>query len=95
MSLWRAMQQENGDLRYRTGSGDPRLSVLLGTTLLGEGVTTSFGGAGGLSGTSRIATVKKDVRLAAIASGTSSAGGDSDAGGGDVGSGGGRPPSQK
>lgn len=82
MSLSRAMMEENGDLRYRTGSGDPNLSVLLGNTLLGEGVGTSFGAAGGLSGTSRIATVKKDVRLAAVASGSSSSGGGSSGSGG-------------
>lgn len=88
MSLSRAMMEENGDLRFRTGSGDPRLSVLLGNNLLGEGVTTSFGGAGGLSGTSRIATVKKDVRLAAVASGTTSSGGGAGGGGGSSGGGG-------
>lgn len=86
MSLSRAMMEENGDLRFRTGSGDPRLSVLLGNNLLGEGVSSTFGAAGGLSGTSRIATVKKDVRLAAVASGASSSGGSGAGGAGGGGS---------
>lgn len=82
MSLSRAMMEENGDLRYRTGSGSPQLSVLLGNRLIGEGVTSTFGAAGGITGTARLATVKKDVRLAAVASGNAASGGGGSGGGG-------------
>lgn len=69
MSLWRGLQVDNGDLRYRLGSGDPRLQVLLGGSLKGEGVSDTFGGAGAISGTSRIARAYKDTRLRQVASG--------------------------
>ena len=67
MNLARAMMIDNGDLRYRTGSGDPRLSSLLGGSGAGEETQTMFGGA--VSATARLAGAYRDVRLAAVAAG--------------------------
>jgi hypothetical protein len=74
MSVMAQMQEENGHLRARLGSGEPGLNILLGGTLQNDQVTTTFSGAGAMSSTYRTALVNKDVRLASIASGGSSGG---------------------
>lgn len=87
MSVMAQMQEENGHLRARLGSGEPGLNILLGGTLQNDQVTTTFSGAGAMSSTYRTALVNKDVRLASIASGGSSGGGGFDPGNGGDGGG--------
>lgn len=66
----------NGELRGLAGSGEPGLYTVLGGTAVeqdGEQMRM-LGGAGQVSATSRLAQVHRDVRLAAVASGSSPGG---------------------
>lgn len=68
----KGIRTENGELRGLLGSGEPGLFTLLGGSseeLEGDRLRMT-GGPGQVSGTSRVARAHKDVRLAAVASGT-------------------------
>lgn len=69
-----SMQEEYSGLRQRTGSGKPGLNVLLGGTVTDEGTSDTFGGAGAIGATARLATAYKDTRVKQVASGSSSSG---------------------
>lgn len=90
-SLMMSIRNENGGLRGLTGSGEPGLFTLLGGTGVEEGANAyrMTGGAGQVSSVARVASAHRDVRLAAVASGTSGAGQVSGSG---VPAGGYRPP---
>lgn len=93
MEIMEALKEENGKLRGLTGSGEPGLYSLLGGTASEQnGQQLRFtGGAGQVSATSRIAQAHRDVRLAAVARGTSIPSAP-DGGGAGGGTGGGRQP---
>lgn len=65
---------DNGRLRGVTGSGRPGLHTLLGGTGSQEGADriTLSGGSGPMSSAAKLARAHQDLRLAAVASGTSS-----------------------
>lgn len=71
-AIAKGIRAENAELRGLLGSGEPGLFTLLGGSsaeLEGDHLRMT-GGAGQVSGTSRVARAHKDVRLAAVASGT-------------------------
>lgn len=95
--LMDALREENGKLRGLTGSGQPGLYSVLGGTVEEQNSSDLklMGGAGQVSATSRIAMAHRDVRLAAVARGTSvPAPGTGGGGGGSGRPGGNRPPTQ-
>ena len=61
-NLFRSLRTENGDLRGRTGSGEPGLHLLLG----GTGAEQA-GSAGASGGYSKLATPLRDVRVGGAA----------------------------
>lgn len=71
-AIIRGVTAENGEQRGLTGSGQPGLHTLLGGTGSQEGAETLRfgGGAGQVSATAKLARAHKDLRLAAVVSGT-------------------------
>jgi hypothetical protein len=67
-NLFRSLRTENGDLRGRTGSGEPGLYTLLGGT-----GTEKAGSAGAAGGYSKLATPLRDVRVSAAAAAAAAA----------------------
>lgn len=72
-ALMREMRLQNGDLRGLTGSGQPGLHTLLGGTAPEQDASgLRFGGGPGqVSATARLAEAHRDLRLAAVAGGSS------------------------
>lgn len=71
MKILPTLQEENSGMRFRTGQGKPGLNILLGGTLQDDGLSSTFGGAGSIGATARLAGVYKDTRLRQVASGSS------------------------
>jgi len=82
-SVIRGLANDNGTLRGLTGQGEPGLWTLLGGTgaeLDSDGLQLG-GGSGQVSSVSRLARTVNDIRLAAVASGST---GGTPVGGGEV-----------
>ncbi len=71
-AIIRGLANDNGSLRGLTGQGEPGLWTLLGGAGAEEDSDSLSlsGGAGQVSATSRVARSNGEVRLAAVASGT-------------------------
>lgn len=75
-AITHGLRAENGALRGLTGQGEPGLWTLLGGTGAEEDANSLRlgGGAGQVSGTSRVARAYRDTRIAYVAAGQSPGG---------------------
>lgn len=79
-TLFRSLRTENGDLRGRTGLGEPGLYTLLGGT---EREQEAAGGGGAGGGRTRMFSAHRDVRVLGTTAGvvrTTSGGGEGEHG---------------